>query len=284
MTVPEQPLSRPLRIAVVTQEDPFYIGHFFRRFLSLLESGSDIVDLRGVIVQPSLGSGSTRELAARVWSLYGSAGFVRMAVRYALARLRSTGIARQCRRAGIPVLAFPAEFSVDSRSGEERRDRPARVNNINGRSAAAWISGEDLDLLVSVSASQIFGPRTLALPRYGCINLHNAPLPHYRGMLPNFWQMFHGEGESVLTVHTMVPRLDDGEILMRHATPIRPGTSLEQLMTETKAASAEALMTVLQRIHDATIHPEPMRGDGSYFTWPQRAEAREFRRRGYRVW
>lgn len=103
-------------------------------------------------------------------------------------------------------------------------------------------------------------------------------------MLPNFWQMYHGETESVLTVHEMVPDLDAGDILMQRTTPIDPDTTLEALMTRTKESSARALWNLIEKIHRGNATARPIVGEGSYFTWPTRDEAREFRRRGKRVW
>ncbi|MGZ7367589.1 formyltransferase family protein, partial [Streptococcus pyogenes] len=52
------------------------------------------------------------------------------------------------------------------------------------------------DVIVSFSASQVFRKELLRLPAKGCINLHCSLLPHYRGLLPSFWVLFHGEPRS----------------------------------------------------------------------------------------
>lgn len=286
------PYSRTLRAVIVTQSDPFYIPWFFSEFGRIYRAGGDsILEVVGVMIQPPLGSRSAGELARRIWTLYGTVGFLRTGVRYLSARIRSYRPRRwqhsvrwYCEAAGIPLVELPAEHSVAA-DGAPLTDRPARPNNVNGATFHALIEDEAIDLVISVSASQIFGRRTLAAPTIGCINLHNAPLPHFRGMLPNFWQLYHGRSESVLTIHTMVPELDRGEILARASLPIGAGTTLEWLMAESKRRSATVLWDLLRDIHAgrATARPPPEE-EGSYFTWPTRHEAREFRRRGYRVW
>jgi methionyl-tRNA formyltransferase len=103
-------------------------------------------------------------------------------------------------------------------------------------------------------------------------------------MLPNFWQMYHDEPYSVLTIHSMVEDLDKGNVLLQRSTPIEEGMSLENLIRGTKTRSARALWNVLDGFAHATLSPEPLPTDGgSYFSWPTRAEAREFRRRGKRL-
>ena len=275
------PYDRPLEIAIVTQEDPFYIGTFFDEFLHRGAEHRDVARIRGVFVQDALGSGTGRGLAARVWSLYGTLGFIRMGFRYLGAKLVGRGIDERCREAGVPVPSLPAERSI---GGARAAKRPPRRNNVNGPAFHAWVREQEIDLIVSVSASQIFGKTVLSLPTIGCVNLHNAPLPKYRGMLPNFRQMYDRREVSVLTIHEMVPDLDQGAVLHRGETPIAPGMSLEELMTATKRSSARALWEFLATLHRGEATATPLTGEGSYYTWPTRREVREFRRRGGRVW
>jgi methionyl-tRNA formyltransferase len=299
-TPAENPARRasgePLKILMVTQEDPFYLPLFFREFFRIArtrerlaqggtqhaapqagtqkhgaENGAEhepaalTAAVRGLMLQRPLGNKTKKGLAKRMWRLYGPFGFLRMGFRYAYAKLAPwhRGVAGEAARAGVPLL-------------EE--------NDANSPEFLSRIASEQVDLLVSVSASQIFKSATLQAPRLGCINLHNAPLPRYRGMLPNFWQMYHNEPHSVLTIHTMAEELDRGEILCQRHTPIEEGMSLESLIRLTKVRSARALWTVLDRYAAGTIHAEPLPAEeGSYFSWPTREQAREFRRRGKRL-
>lgn len=291
MTEPQRwgggPYDRPLRTVIVTQEDPFYIGAFFRAFFGTPSPrkndptwGGTAAEILGVVIQPSLGSSGPLELAGRIWSLYGTLGFVRMGLRYISVKLRGSGIEKACNAAGIPILEFPEERSI----GKAGAERPPRPNNVNGPSFHRWVQEEKVDLIVSVSASQIFGRTVLGIPTIGCVNLHNAPLPRYRGMLPNFRQMYDGATESILTIHEMVPDLDAGQILAQGSTPIDESTTLEELMTRSKENSARALWEFLKALHAGEIVPRPMEGEGSYYTWPSRREVREFYRKGKRVW
>lgn len=277
---------RTIRIAIVTQEDPFYIPLFFREFLTLYRTSIDEhsdavpVDVRGVMIQRALGNRTSRGLAKRIWSLYGTVGFLRVGVRYVWKKaLRLLGplaptVAAYCGAAGVPLLSFPPD----------REHGAARANDANGDAFRTFLRDQRIDLVVSVSASQIFKAAVLSTPPLGCINLHNAPLPRYRGMLPNFWQLYHGEEHSVLTIHQMVEDLDRGDILLQESTPISPGMSLEELIRTTKRRSAVSLWNLLTRIVEEGIETRPLPDEeGSYFTWPTREAARELRRRGRRL-
>tara|TARA_R100001244_G_C5165699_1_gene131407 strand:- start:1512 stop:2162 length:651 start_codon:yes stop_codon:yes gene_type:complete len=45
------------------------------------------------------------------------------------------------------------------------------------------------------------------------INLHNAPLPKYRGVSPINWALKNEEKEHGVTIHEISPGIDDGDIL-----------------------------------------------------------------------
>jgi methionyl-tRNA formyltransferase len=46
-----------------------------------------------------------------------------------------------------------------------------------------------------------------------CINLHNGPLPKYRGVSPINWALKNGEIEHGVTIHEVTPGIDDGPII-----------------------------------------------------------------------
>lgn len=45
------------------------------------------------------------------------------------------------------------------------------------------------------------------------INLHNGPLPKYRGVSPINWALKNGECEHGVTIHEITPGIDDGPIV-----------------------------------------------------------------------
>jgi methionyl-tRNA formyltransferase len=55
-----------------------------------------------------------------------------------------------------------------------------------------------------------------------CLNLHNAPLPGYRGVNPINWALKNGEKEHGVTIHEITAGIDDGPIVARLRYPIWP--------------------------------------------------------------
>ena len=61
----------------------------------------------------------------------------------------------------------------------------------------------------------------------GCgriINLHNGPLPRYRGVSPINWALKNGETMNGVTIHEITPGVDDGPIVSQVLFSIYPET------------------------------------------------------------
>ena len=54
------------------------------------------------------------------------------------------------------------------------------------------------------------------------LNLHNSPLPAYRGVSPINWVLKHGKLEHGVTIHEVTPGIDDGPIVSQVKFSIYP--------------------------------------------------------------
>lgn len=256
-----------MNFIIVTQGDILYTPVFFEEFFSKEYAE----ECKGVMVQDALGNKSFLGLLKRMYSFYGFVDFTKQGIRYVLSKLwakfydrnlttEAVSIENIVKKHNIPVLPF---------------------ESVNTEDFKRYIKDHDVDLVVSIAASEIFKKEILDLPKFGCINFHNAPLPDYRGMLPNFWQMYNDEDCSVLTVHTMTEDLDRGEIIYQQETRIQPEYSLEDLIFLTKRKSAEALVEVLEAFRESEVNYKPMpEREGSYFTFPEREDVVAFKSNG----
>jgi methionyl-tRNA formyltransferase len=69
-----------------------------------------------------------------------------------------------------------------------------------------------IDLVVSVFYDKIIKAWFIERCRR-IINLHNGPLPKYRGVSPINWALKNGEHEHGITIHEITPGIDDGPII-----------------------------------------------------------------------
>lgn len=248
-----------MRILFVTQNDPFHIPFFFSE---LFKERPNYLEIVGVIVCPPMGKHSIFSLAKQMFMFYGFLPFVRVGIRYVLS-LFSRPLVRLCRSHGVRVYF-------------ER--------SINEKPFLSFWESQHLDLIVSVAAPVIFKKELIGLPKHGCINIHHGALPFYRGMMPTFWQLFHGEKRVGITVHQINERLDEGPIILQEFLTVSEKESLESLIIRSKQAGAGCLLEAIRRINDGTVqYKENVATEGSYFSFPTRVQVHEFKRRGGRL-
>jgi len=79
----------------------------------------------------------------------------------------------------------------------------------------------DIDLAMSVFYGKII--KKPFIDRCdSIINLHNAPLPKYRGVRPINWALKNCEEEHGVTIHKIHEGVDDGDILGKVTYPVYP--------------------------------------------------------------
>ena len=263
-----------MRMIIVTQEDPFYLPGFFKSFFNGSGGKVEGVAISGVVIQRPLGQRSKKKLLRRMLDFYGPVAFAVISLKYVLQQ-----IANRLSRLGLITSAYSIEYFCQ-RNGV--KILPYR--NVNHPRFVEFVKNSKIDLIVSVAAAQIFKSDILRAPKFGCINIHNAPLPDYRGMMPSFWQMFHGEKQTVATVHEMVEEIDKGRIIFQAHTEITKGMTLDALIKKTKKVNAWALIRVLRMFQEGRVRYRPLpKKKGSYFSFPSRRDVVEFKKRGYRI-
>jgi methionyl-tRNA formyltransferase len=259
-----------MKIVFITQEDPFYIRIFFETFFKNYKNPDEIL---GVVLCRTMGR-SRWKLVKQMYGFYGPLDFVRMGLRYVGSR--ALGVLLKGRYTG-------RFFDLEQLCGHYRIEM-IRSNNVNDAGTVEWIRNKEADVIVSVAAPHIFKEAILGVARWGCINIHSAKLPQYRGMLPNFWNMYHNEKSSAITIHTMDLEIDRGKILLQREFEIKPEESLDQLIKRTKAFGALCLIEVLNNIKGgAVVYKEPDKAPSSYFSFPTPRDVKQFRRMGKRL-
>jgi methionyl-tRNA formyltransferase len=158
------------------------------------------------------------------------------------------------------------------------------VEKVNSDQMNRILDAHPADLLVSISCPQILRTKLLRRFSRGGINVHSAPLPKYRGLMPGFWILQNGENETAVTVHDLAERLDDGEILLQESIPVARDDTWDSLIQKTKAAAGHALVKAIGQIEAGTVVRRPnLDEESTYFSFPTWKDARLFRRHGRRM-
>ena len=260
-----------MKLIFITQDAPFYMRCFFEEFFRIYPFAKEI---EAVVIQRPMGKKSLARLIRQMVGFYGWQDFGRMGLRYVgaknlnlagklFSRTQWLNLSGLCRVNGIPVLY---------------------KNDLHHPDFLAEIRERGIDLIISVAAPTIFRQELIDLPPHGCINIHHAPLPRYKGMMPNFWQLYHGEKTVGITIHKINRRIDEGEILLQREVAVIPAESLDALIKRTKRLGAHCMAEAIEMIRSGAVQPIENRTDqASYFSFPTRRDVRKFRRMGYRL-
>jgi methionyl-tRNA formyltransferase len=248
-----------MRVVYVTTDDRLYLPAFFDRVLAAR------ADTAAVFVVPPLYRNQSAAAAARrylrTFGPRATAGLVR---RTLVAMVRGRSVAGACRAHRVPCH---------------------RAGDVNGEAVLAQLRSLGADVIVSVSCPQLFARPLIELPPRGCLNVHGALLPDYRGVLPSFWMLANGEPQAGVSVFFVNDDIDAGDLCGQRAFPIRPGESLDSLLRRSKAVAAELVLEVLARVERDAVARSPLDAEaGSYHSWPDRAAVRRFEAAGHRVW
>jgi methionyl-tRNA formyltransferase len=105
----------------------------------------------------------------------------------------------------------------------------------------------------------------LALPRFGCINLHGSLLPKYRGAAPIQWAVAMGDAVTGNTTMLLEEGLDTGPILLQQTLEIGPDQTSVDLFDALAKAGAPLVVETLAGLANSTIHPQAQNHEGATY-------------------
>jgi methionyl-tRNA formyltransferase len=254
------PNEDKLRVLFVTEDDPLYVIQFFRVFFA--EYPKDKLDIIGTTVVDAFHE-PIWKTAWRMLRFYGLIDFIRLSLRFVGVKLKGESIANLAKKSGLEVVPS---------------------NSVNSKEYIQTAEGLVPDVIVSVAAPEIFREGILGVPRIKCINIHSGRLPVYRGMMPNFWQLLHGESHATITVHEMAKKLDAGGIIKTKDFPLKDHDSLDRVIIGTKQEGARLMIEVLCDIQSGKLDATPLdMSNASYFSFPQPKDVRALRKRRHKM-
>lgn len=249
-----------MNIVFLTTEDPIYLPSFYERVLATYGEQT-----KEVCIVPPLYKGQTPTRAAwRYYRTFGADGVRGLVARVAQAKLRRRSISAACSRHGVASSVVP---------------------DVNAPAFLEHLREIGADLLVSVSCPQIFKTDLIDLPALGCLNIHGAALPLYRGVMPSFWMLANGENDAGVSIYFVNEKIDAGELCGQRVFAIEPEETLDEFLRRSKAIAADLLIEVLQKLERGELTRAPLDlSKGSYYSWPDKEAVRRFRAAGRRLW
>ena len=249
-----------MRVVFLTTDDPIYLPAFFDRVLGRRTGEGD-----RVYVVPPLYRGQNRRTAAwRYYRTFGLGATITLARKILQAKLSRRSVSAVCE-----LHRIPCEDIVD----------------VNAEEFLGKLAALRPDLVVSVSCPQIFKRDLIELPAKGCLNVHGALLPDYRGVMPSFWMLANGETQAGVSVHFVDERIDAGELCGQRIFGIEAEDTLDEFLQRSKRVAADLLVETLERVESGAVERRPIDlAEGSYYSWPDRQAVERFAAAGRRLW
>jgi methionyl-tRNA formyltransferase len=178
--------------------------------------------------------------------------------------------------AGIDVVAVVPRASdqggdpaTSVRALAERRDLSyLEVTNPNTESVVAQLSARHPDYILSIQYDRILRPALIGVPRLGCINLHNAPLPRFRGCFPTKWAIIENEPSGV-TLHYIDPGIDTGRIIERRTVPLTDDETDQSLYRKLEAVGMSLFGDYVEAIASQTVPAGTPQADDEASYYPK---------------
>jgi UDP-4-amino-4-deoxy-L-arabinose formyltransferase/UDP-glucuronic acid dehydrogenase (UDP-4-keto-hexauronic acid decarboxylating) len=117
--------------------------------------------------------------------------------------------------------------------------------NINHPIWVEKIRQLDPEVIFCFGYRLLLGKEILALPRYGCLNLHESLLPKYKGLNPVSRAIINGEKRTGVTLHYMLERPDAGKIIGQKTVEIDKADTPVALHKKINSAGKTLLNTIL---------------------------------------
>jgi methionyl-tRNA formyltransferase len=257
-------VNTPMRIVLVTQDSPFYLAENIDYFLTNLPPHSTVA---GCVLFPPSPFGKkegTLGKLTQTYSVFGLSFFLHYALTYIQGKIFPTRKVRHIlAKHGVPAVTLTK--SINSKQSRDLIQDDFRP-----------------DLIISIQANVIFKKPLIELPAKGCLNLHTALLPKYRGLMPTFWVMKNDEEETGVSVFFIDEGIDSGPIIVQKRVTIG-NMSLDQLIRHTKRLGMDALIEAVDLIHRGNYQLiENDDAQKTYYSFPTQQDVKEFLRKGKR--
>ena len=101
------------------------------------------------------------------------------------------------------------------------------------------------DLIIVIAYGIILPSKFLNIPKYGCINIHVSLLPRWRGAAPIEHALLAGDEKTGISIISISPKLDAGDILMQESFAIDKDINSDDLTINLTNLGKKTLMKTL---------------------------------------
>ena len=104
------------------------------------------------------------------------------------------------------------------------------------------------DVMVVAAYGLILPPAVLAIPRFGCVNVHASLLPRWRGAAPIQRALLEGDRETGISIMQMDSGVDTGPILLQEKMAIARDETAQSLHDKLAILGGKLIVAALNKL------------------------------------
>ena len=141
----------------------------------------------------------------------------------------------------------------------------SQPNSVNESDYLEYLNNLDIEIIVVAAYGMIFSEELLAIPKFGCVNVHASLLPAWRGASPIQAAILNGDKDTGITLMKMTKGLDSGPIYSQHKIKLTQTESTDFLMKRLGRLGGEAIKEDFESILSQSLQPTPQKNkEASY--------------------
>lgn len=251
-----------MKVLIITQDDTFYLYRTIGDLVDRLREKHEIV---GAVVLAPTPFGKREGFIAkalRTLKTFGFRFFAFYSTLFILHKIRRVSVSKALKKRDVNVIKISGSINT--------------ADNVN------LIKDTGAELLISVTANQVFKRRLFDDFQFGCINLHTALLPKYRGLMPTFWVLKNDETYTGVSVFQVDDGIDSGPIICQERVIIGK-KSQRELIRLTKSIGVRLLTEAVDQLEKGLVeYRKNSDRHATYFGSPTKADVKEFYAKGKR--
>jgi methionyl-tRNA formyltransferase len=251
-----------MNIVIITQDDPFYLAEIFDYFFRNLPKDISVTACILTGVSPFGKQETFFKKLKKTFKIFGLFFVLHYGVQFVRNKLsRNKKLVNILIKYNIPTVYL--------------------TGNINSQESLSIIRSYVPDLLISIAGNQVFKQPLIDLAPKGCLNLHTALLPEYRGLMPSFWVLKNNEKETGVSVFFVDKGIDSGPIIVQRRMPIPETMTQTRLIKESKRMGMDAVLEAIKLIQRGNyILISNSDEEKTYYSFPTHQDVKEFYKSG----
>ena len=139
-------------------------------------------------------------------------------------------------------------------------DKPGNPNDLSFLNRLRELA---LEIIIVIAYGHLLRDALLALPRFGCLNVHASLLPRHRGAAPIQAAILTGDPETGISFMRMDQGLDTGPVYIQYQVPLEGTETAATLEPRLAQVAGEHVVDLVRRICRQGLKPSPQPAAGA---------------------